>query len=83
MTYLDAHWAGAGFGFWWIFPLFFASLWLLFLGLLVWRFAWGPRRHGQGWAGPGATAVLRERFARGEIDADEYERRRRVLEADR
>ena len=27
----------------------------------------------------GALAVLRERFARGEIDADEYEQRRRTL----
>ena len=27
----------------------------------------------------GALAVLRERFARGEIDADEYEERRRTL----
>jgi putative membrane protein len=27
----------------------------------------------------GALALLRERFARGEIDADEYEQRRRTL----
>ncbi len=30
--------------------------------------------------GPDPMNVLRERFARGEIDQDEYERRRRVLE---
>jgi putative membrane protein len=72
------YWActGAGFGLWWIFPLFFGGLWLLLLlGFLIWRFGgWGRR----GWSD--AASVLRERFARGDIDADEYEKRRRVLE---
>ena len=67
---------GPGFGFWWIFPLFFGGLWLLTFGLLIWRFGgWGRR----GWSAD-AGVVLRERFARGEIDADEYDERRRVLE---
>lgn len=38
---------------------------------------------GGGWTGPavrGVTGLLDERFARGEIDADEDAARRRVLE---
>ena len=80
------YWAcsGVGPGFWWVFPLLFAGLWLLFFGFLIWRFGWWGRRGwgGQGW-GPDAEAVLRERFARGEIDADEYHKRRGVLEGQR
>lgn len=74
------HWygPGPGFGLWWIFPLVFGGLWLLLVGLLVWRLGWpGPRLQG---ASPDAVAVLRDRFARGEIDAEEYEQRRRLLE---
>ncbi len=66
-----------GFGFWWIFPLFVGSLWLILVGLLIWRFGWwGRGPHGS----PDAITLLRERFARGDIDAEEYENRRRVLE---
>lgn len=65
-----------GVGLWWIFPLLFGGLWLLLLGLLIWRFGGWHR----GYWSPDAGSVLRERFARGEIDADEYEKRRRVLE---
>jgi putative membrane protein len=68
----------SGFPFWWIFPLFFGAVWLLFIVLLILKFRWWG-----GWARsenrPDAIAVLKERFARGEIDAEEYENRRRVL----
>lgn len=68
----------SGFPFWWIFPLFFGALWLLFIVLLVLKFRWwGGWAHGEN--RPDATAVLKERFAGGEIDAEEYENRRRVL----
>ena len=75
------YWAcsGVGSGYGWVFPLFFGGLWLVLLGFLFWRFGWWGRR---GW-GPDAGSVLRERFARGEIDADEYEKRRTVLERQR
>jgi len=75
--------AGPGFGFWWIFPLFFGSLWLLLIVSIFWR----VRRfahHGPYWARGGPEepiAVLKGRFARGDIDHDEYERRRKVLES--
>jgi putative membrane protein len=66
-----------GFGFWWIFPLFFGALWLLLIGLLIWRCSgWARGHHGS----PDASSLLRERFARGDIDAEEYEQRRKVLQ---
>ena len=72
--------ADSGFPFWWIFPLLFGALWLLLIVFLILKLRWWG-----GWAHsenrPDAIAVLKERFARGEIDAEEYENRRRVLGA--
>lgn len=69
---------GPGFSFWWILPLFFGALWLVLIGLLIWKFirfgTWG--RDG---SRSDATALLRERFARGEINAEEYQSRRQIL----
>ena len=67
-----------GFGFWWIFPLIFGAFWLLVISTLLWRSHWFGHAHHFG--DPDAKAVLRERFARGDIDADEYQRRLGVLE---
>jgi putative membrane protein len=73
------HGGGWGFGFWWTVPIFFGIAWLALFGLIIWRMrGLGPCR--RGW-GPDPLDVLRDRFARGEIDAEEYERRRHVLEA--
>lgn len=38
------------------------------------------RGHGQGGSGRSPLDILKERYARGEIDDEEYARRRRVLE---
>jgi putative membrane protein len=51
---------------WW--PIFWL-LWLLLIGLLIFLFA---RRRGRG---GNAKAILAERYARGEISADEYRER--------
>lgn len=77
--------AAWGWGFWWLVPLCFGLGWLLLFWVLAGRWRrWGSCR---GWRGgpqrPDAVEVLRQRFARGEIDEDEYERRRRVLQAER
>ena len=67
-----------GFGFWWIFPLIFGVFWLLVISTFLWRSHWFGHTHHFG--GPDAKAVLSERFARGDIDADEYHRRLGVLD---
>lgn len=52
-----------------LFPLFFFLVLLLVFG------PWRRRR----WHGPTGEGVLAERYARGEIDEDEYRARRQVL----
>lgn len=44
------------------------------------RSASGHPRHAPGPSGDGAKDILRERFARGEIDQQEFEERMRVLD---
>ncbi len=73
-------WFGFGGGFMWIF-------WILLIVLLVWivRAAAGG---GSGSSGSGSPPsppetpleILKKRYARGEIDEAEYERRKRELE---
>lgn len=61
-----------------LFPLFWILLLVVFV-LLARRFWW---RRGMEY-GHGAEAVLRERYARGEVDETEYRQRLEVLRADR
>ncbi len=63
-----------------------AVLWLLFLALLVVGVVFvvrslSDRGAGHEGAGSSASQILEERFARGEIDRDEFEERRRALES--
>lgn len=41
--------------------------------------SWAGEDYGESWAGEGARDVLRRRYAAGEIDDDEYERRLATL----
>jgi putative membrane protein len=69
-------WYDGGFSPWFLlFPLF----WILVIGLLIFagRRAWRSNRN---WAATqGGESVLRERYARGEIDENEYRQRLQVL----
>ncbi|UCG39565.1 MAG: SHOCT domain-containing protein [bacterium] len=69
-----------GFGYWWIFPLVMMFFCFLFMRGCRRRWSWGT---GSFW-GPGESAmdILDKRFARGEIDQQEYEERKRTLESD-
>src|SRR5215203_926911 len=86
MTYapgiLDGPMGGWGVGFWWPFMIFRLLFWvaiLAFIAFFAVRIL--SRGRGPGWRGPGrpgspsdqAEAILRERFARGDISAEEYE----------
>ena len=52
-------------------PLFFIGLWVLLFATVGRRWRHHPRRAGE--------SVLAERYARGEIDAQEYRERRTTL----
>lgn len=70
-------------GGWAFFGLFHMLLWwvLIVLGIVVLaRWAFGGRHHsGRHAAEDRALAILRERYARGEIDKAEFEARKRDL----
>ena len=54
--------------YWWVFvPIFWALI--ITACVLLWRRGCGPRRR------PNAKEILAERFARGEIGAEEYRER--------
>ena len=67
---------GHGPGPWALIPLTFFLIWLAVIAFAVIRFRRGG---GPPWARGGGRSVLDERFARGEITADEYRERRDVL----
>ena len=71
-------WGGAGFM--WLMPLF----WLLVLGLLIWFVVTLVKRSSdggmRGTTNKSPLDILSDRYARGEIDTEEYEARRKVLE---
>jgi putative membrane protein len=68
----DAGWAG------W---LFMSLMMLIFWGGLAAIVVWVIRhpQHSGGDTRPSATAILEERFARGEIDEEEFDKRRNTL----
>ena len=84
----------SGWGFWWMFPMmmlffFFIVLAVFFIGR---RFGsggshhWGPPWHmmdrsGRSWGDPAypALQVLNERFAKGEIQKEEYEEKKAAI----
>ncbi len=68
------YWHGMGFGPW----LIMIGFWALVVILIVWAVpsTTNPRQTGH----DGALSILDARLARGEIDPDEYQERRAILE---
>ena len=72
-----------GFGWWWFMPIFM----ILFWGLVIWGIV-ALVRGLSGSRGPDSTPpaadsaleVLKKRYARGEIDKEEYEEKKKDLE---
>lgn len=83
MGYEDANWGAAG---WVAMSLMMLLFWGLLIGLVVWAvrsFRIGSEKV-QPHSGDGdarAEEILAERFARGDIDEIEFERRRGLLHA--
>ncbi len=67
------------FPFGWLFGLFFVFLLFRFL-FWPWGWGWGYRRH---WDYDRAFAILRERYARGELSKEQFEAMLRDLEQHR
>lgn len=61
----------------WVFMLLF---WLLLIGGLIWFFVTLSRNQNSGRSSPSALNVLKERYARGEINREEFEQKKRDLE---
>jgi len=71
---------GGGMWMMWLWPILLATL--LVVGVIVARRFWsgsGPEQRSSRGGGRAALDVLEERYARGEIDRDEFERRREAL----
>lgn len=65
-------------GEWWMMGIGLL-FWLVLLGLAVWLIVRATGRQRAEPRGEAAEGILRQRFAAGEIDAEEYERRLEVL----
>jgi putative membrane protein len=77
-------------GFWWIFPLVMMILCFVFMRGCYRRRMWRGRSRGWMWdecspgsgSGEAAINILKQRYAKGEIDRSEYEEKRKVLADD-
>lgn len=72
-------WGGGGMGFGSVFMIVPLVLLIVVVVLLV-RWAGGSRGESPRESARSAREILDERFARGEIDDEEYRRRRKLLE---
>jgi putative membrane protein len=80
MGYNDGNW---GVGAWLVMGSMMLIFWGLVIALVVWAVrssrSGGQRSLPQGGSSAGADSLLAERYARGEIDEDEFLRRRDLL----
>lgn len=69
-----AGWDHAGDGWWFVFPVFWGLIWFALIGFIIWRVWRGGWRHEVSGI-ERARGILAERYARGEINAEEYQER--------
>ena len=70
---------GGGLGVGWMIPMGLVRL--AFWGALIWLAVWAVRRFTESRPYADARKTLEERFASGEIDHQEFQARRRLLDA--
>jgi putative membrane protein len=72
-----------GWGMGWFGGIFMIIFWILILVALVFFIKWLVQSTGRGQTGPAAgnraLEILKERYARGEIDTAEFEEKKKVL----
>lgn len=85
------HMWASGWGFWWIFPLFMLFMIIICVAIFFLghrsgsgHHHWGPWQmmdRGRSWGDPtySALQILNERFAKGEIQRQEYEEKKAVI----
>ncbi len=78
-------WSGWGWGGWIMMTFLMVAFWATVITgiVLLVRYGTGDGHHGQARTAPSAEDVLAERFARGEIDDEEYRRRLALLREQR
>ena len=68
----------------WVFPMFMPIFWIVIIGLCLY-FIFGRNRSnrtwvpGRGFEGETALDILKKRYAKGEINQDEFERMKRDI----
>lgn len=70
-----------GWGGMWFGPLLMWGVPILLVALVIWLLRGSGKFSVQSGSSQNSKAILDERFARGEIDEEEYQRRRQVIEA--
>ncbi len=74
---------GSGWGMGWFGGIFMIIFWILILVALVFFIKWLVQSTGRSQTGPAAgnraLEILKERYARGEIDKSEFEEKKKVL----
>jgi len=75
------HWGGYGWDGGWFGWIGMVIWWILLVFLVVSAIRWFSDRAGRGGGEQGKSAleILKERYARGEIEKKEYEEKRKVL----
>jgi len=79
------HMWSSGWGFWWIFPLMVLFMIIVCVAMFLFGHRWGGgHQHagpGRYWGDPASSAlqILNERFARGEIQKDEYTEKKAAI----
>ena len=77
----STQWWGHGFGFMWLFPLFFFVVFFFFMRGMFGRGSSGCGLHGgNASTRESAREILDKRFAKGEITKEEYEGMKKTLE---